>query len=88
MNPFIDENRYIRLNISWGDPVGKLFPILVTNFDTNFFIENFTSFDLDIDTNCSALYGSRNIPVEVQFECKSKSTIVLRIFLVSSHSCT
>lgn len=74
MNPFIDENRYIRLNISWGEPAGQLLQILVTHvtFTPIFFIENFTNFDLDIDTNCSALYGSRNIPVEVQLHVNQK----------------
>lgn len=47
---FIDENRYIRLNISWEGPKA-----------------NFTNFDITIETNCSALYGEVNVPVEQRF---------------------
>ncbi|XP_066247884.1 fibroblast growth factor receptor 3-like [Euwallacea similis] len=50
INSFTDENKYIRLNISWKNP-----------------LFNFSDFDLAIDTNCSALYGDRNIPVNRNF---------------------
>ncbi|CAG9761026.1 unnamed protein product [Ceutorhynchus assimilis] len=43
---FVDENRYIRLNISWDKPKA-----------------NFANFEMIINTNCSALYGDRNISV-------------------------
>ncbi|XP_066155622.1 uncharacterized protein [Euwallacea fornicatus] len=50
INSFTDDNKYIRLNISWRNP-----------------LSNFSYFDLAIDTNCSALYGDRNIPVNKNF---------------------